>query len=95
MNKIYVGDLNTEIQVDCVSDISQATAYAISVVKPDGTKVDWPAELIENSVSIISYSTVLGDLNVAGVYRLQAVVTMPNWQGRGETDLLPVYKHYA
>lgn len=81
-NKIYVGDIGTVIELDCVSDISTATVTKIRYQKPDRKVGEWPAVRSGNK---ISFTTVSGSLDQAGTWRLQAYVEMPNWRGRGET----------
>lgn len=39
----------------------------------------------------ISYTTLAGDLDQSGQYRLQARVTLPSGAWRGETAVLTVY----
>ena len=93
MSKVYVGDIGTEIVLDCGTSIVTATTLKIKVRKPSGQLVEWTATL--KGTTQMSYITQSGDLSVDGVYRLQAYVVMTGWTGRGETADLIVYKDYA
>jgi len=42
----------------------------------------------------IQYITVSGDLSVAGEYRAQAAITVPNWSGLGGTFWFNVYNEF-
>ncbi len=92
MNKVYKGDVGTEIVLECDDDISSAVALEIHVQKPDGSMTSWPATL--KGTTQLSRYTAVGDLDQSGVYRLQAGVTLPSWSGRGEVVALVVYDHY-
>ena len=84
MSKIYVGDVGTEIILDCGVDLTTATSVAIKVKKPSTTQsVTWAATVL--SPNSIRYITSTGDINVSGLYKLQAIVSMPGWSGAGET----------
>lgn len=77
-SEVHVGDIGTVIQVTIKDssgtaiDISGASTKSILVLKPDGTEVTWDAEYVtDGSDGAINYTTVSGDLNVAGVCYLQ------------------------
>jgi hypothetical protein len=89
MSKIYVGDIGTDIRLDCGSDISTATETNIEVLKPDGSTETWTGTIVDDN--FISHITVDGDLDMKGSYKVQAAVTMPAWEGRGETTSFIVY----
>jgi len=91
-NKIYVGDVGTEILVDCVEDISQATKTELRVLKPDKTEVVWLA-VIEGATKL-KYIVQPGDIDQAGLWVVQAYVELPNWKGRGESDYFEVFEHF-
>ncbi len=94
MGKSYVGDIGTEIILDCGSDISAATEKAIVVRLPDDNEVSWSAEFVAGEPTKIKHVTVAGDLAQPGLFRLQAEVTVPGWSGRGETVALAVYDKF-
>jgi len=90
VSKIFVGDTGTAIIVDCGSDISTATVHDIKVRKPNGDVVVWSASIYQNN--FLKYITVDGDLNLAGDYFVESIITLPSWKGTGETDRFTVYK---
>ena len=82
MSNVFVGDVGTEIVLDCGVDISSATLRKIIVRKPmSSTRTEWNA-IAEGSTSI-KYVTTEGDIDSAGIMTLQAYVEMPNWKGYG------------
>jgi uncharacterized membrane protein len=87
--KPYVGDIGTQIVLDCGQDISSASARSIEARRPDGTTVSWPA--VASGSNAISYTTDANSLNMPGIWLLQAKVTMGAGVWRGETAQLQVY----
>lgn len=88
MTTVFVGDIGTEIIIDCGTDISTATLLKIEARKPDGVKVLWTATL--SGTQKIKYAVQSGDINLAGRWDLQAYVEMPGWSGRGEIATMRV-----
>lgn len=93
MTKPYVGDTGTAIVLDCGQNITAATARTIEVRKPDGSTASWTASA--SGTDAISYTTLAGDLDQQGQYRLQALVTLPSGTWRGETAVLTVYAAFG
>lgn len=93
MSKLYVGDTGTVIILDCGQDISAASARSIEVRKPDGTTVTWSA--VASGSNSIAFTTLAGSLDMPGRWRLQAHVTLPSGQWRGETAMLDVYSPFG
>ncbi len=84
MYEVYVGDVGTEVSLNCGVDISTATVRKILVQKPNTTAVvEWSA--MADGANSIRYLTTTGDLDVAGTYHLQPYVELPGWSGKGET----------
>jgi MinD-like ATPase involved in chromosome partitioning or flagellar assembly len=92
-NEVYVGDVGTQIVLDCEQDISTATVREILARKPDGTVVTWPASA--SGTDAISYTILAGDLDQRGQWRLQARVTMPDGSWLGRTAKLLVYSPFT
>lgn len=88
MSVVFVGDVGTEIILDCGTDVSSATIKNIVVRKPNGAKLTWGA--VSEGTNSIKHVTVLGDLDVAGKWELQASISMPTWQGVGDIATLIV-----
>lgn len=91
-NKYYVGDIGTDIIVDCGSTITGATATTLKVKKPDGAEVEWAASI--DGTDHLKYTTLIDDFSVPGTYFLQASLTLGGWTGLGETARFIVYEHY-
>ena len=83
-NKYYVGDIGTDIIVDCGQSISDATIKQIKYKKPDGTIGYWEADIYQNNY--LKYTTEENDWDQHGVWYVNAYVEMTAWKGRGETD---------
>jgi hypothetical protein len=93
MNKIYIGDIGTQIKLDCGQDISTATTKQIQYKKPDGTTGAWTATI--DTLRYLTFTTVLGTLDQAGVWQLQAYIVMPTWTGHGETADMIVFNLFT
>jgi hypothetical protein len=93
MSKTYVGDTGTLITLDCGVDVSAATGRSILARKPDGTQVTWTAQA--SGTNSIAFATLVGSLDQAGKWRLQAQVVMPSGTWKGETAVLTVYPPFA
>lgn len=91
-DKSYVGDIGTEIIVDCGVDISTATTHNLMMQKPDLTSVELVGTI--HNENFIKYTTIDGDLDQAGIYRIQSKVVISGWQGLGETAKLRIYDPY-
>ena len=90
MSKVYVGDDGTEIMLDTGADLTGNTSLQISARNPDGVTVLWPATQV-GSTSVIKCITSPTTLNIAGTWKLQAKVAIPNWSGHGETFAFVVH----
>jgi hypothetical protein len=88
MSKVYVGDVGTEIVVNCGVNISSATEMSIKARKPSGAMVTLSAVL--SGQNYMKHVTTEGEMNEPGNWQLQAYVDMPTWRGLGETAILPV-----
>jgi len=91
-NKHYIGEIGTDIIVDCGQDITGATNTELVVKKPDGSIVTWTATIY--NTNYLKYTTVSGDFDQAGTYRLQASLTLSGWTGYGETSEFIIYDRY-
>jgi hypothetical protein len=92
MSKVYVGDTGTLIELDTGVSLAGATVLEIKVRKPDGTLATWSASA---SATKLAYTTQPTTLDQAGVWRLQASVTLPSGKWLGETALLSVHPPMA
>ena len=69
---IYVNEIGKVFRVECVAELLGATVTELHVRKPDGTVVEWSADISDESVLV--YSSVEGDLDQVGIYTLQSYV---------------------
>ena len=88
-DKPFVGDVGTDIIVNCGVNITGATGTKILYYKPSGVSGEWTADVYQSNY--LKYTTVAGDFDEAGTYRIQAKLTLTGWTGRGETDMFKVY----
>lgn len=90
-NSIYVGDVGTDIILDCGSPLSSATVLKILFKRPDKTTGEWVASSVPGNPNQLHYVLQTGDVAVPGVWILQAFVTMPGWSGKGKVVKLTVH----
>ena len=91
-DKYYVGDVGTDIIVNCGSVITGATNTKLKIKKPDGTEVEWTAAI--DGTNYLKYTTIVGDFNLPGAYYLQASLTINGWSGLGETVRFDIFDPY-
>lgn len=81
-DEIHVGNVGTTFKCTIESssraeNIGGATTKNIIFTKPDGTKVTKDASLFTDGLDgIMVYTTVAGDLNIAGLWRIQGYVEL-------------------
>ena len=91
--KIYVGDWGVVFSVLSGIDLTLATSYKLKIIKADGRNVEWACTVATPATAgYLTYTSVLGDLDVAGNYRLNAYVTFSSGVFTGETAVFRVYK---
>jgi len=88
MATIFVGDIGTEIELDCGQDVSLAAVRKIFALKPDQTVAEWVA--VQSGSNSILYVTVAGDIDQVGRHYLQSYLEISGWKGRGEVVILDV-----
>ena len=88
MSAVYTGAVGTEIVLDCGVDTTQAEVRSIVARKPNGAKVTWNA--LQEGITLIKHITAAGDLDMAGVWKLQAYIEIPGWKGCGSVAILTV-----
>lgn len=94
-DKRYVGEIGTEIIVDCGRNVVGAEIMEIHVKKPDGTTAIWPATPYASSKSSIRYITVADDFEQSGSYEIQARIKLAGWDGLGKTVQFEVFDKFA
>lgn len=95
-DKMYVGDIGTALVANIGADIEGATDTKLLVQKPDGTEVEWLADVfeIDGDKNYLRYLTEAGDFDQAGRYRVQSKLTKDGWDGKGETAKIKVYAKF-
>jgi hypothetical protein len=93
-NELHENDIGTEIVLTLsdsgtVVDLAAATLLEIHVRKPDGTIVEWDAELYTDGTDgkLVHY-TEEDDLDAAGVWKLQGYIEMAG--GKWHTEAVTV-----
>jgi hypothetical protein len=91
--KIYKNDWGVVFSVSTGIDLTNATAYKLKIIKPDGRNVEWSCTVATPATSgFLSYTSVSGDLDVDGNFKLNAYITFANGVFTGETAVFRVYK---
>lgn len=94
MGKVYVGDIGTAIIIDCEESLVDVLSNpVINVKKPNGTTAQWTGAVYDTTK--VKYSTIAGDLDVAGTYILQPYVAFATWSGKGVSVELQVYPAFG
>ena len=98
-SEIHVGDIGTAFVATVmdgtsVVDVSSATVKQIYMQKPDGASTVLTKDCLfytDGTDGKIIYTTVAGDLDTAGVWRMQAFVTLTS--GSWHSDIISVRVH--
>jgi hypothetical protein len=91
---VRLGDIGTIFQATLVDaddgsaiDVSLATTQEFIYKKPDDTKVTKTTVFASGGTDgVIRYVTVLDDLDLIGVWQLQAHIITPSGEWHSETD---------
>ncbi len=66
-------------------DISAATGMAVKFEKPDGTAISRTGTLNTDGLDgKMKYTTIAGDIDQAGRWKVQAAAVIGGWNGRSE-----------
>ena len=92
-DKIYKGDIGTQIILDTSRDISDQTSIFIKYIKPDGiTSGQWEASL-DSTEKKLTFTTIDGSLDQVGIWMLQGYIATPTWSGHTEQVRLEVHEY--
>lgn len=100
-NEIHVGDIGTAFDVtlydgDDVVDLTGYTSLIFNFIKPDGTCMPKTAvPKTDGTDGILRYITIIGDLDQAGTWILQAVVELPTGKWSSDTTKFKVHGNVA
>jgi hypothetical protein len=78
MSTLYITQ-PIDITLDCTLDgvaMSTATSAVINYRKPDKSEASWTGT-VDNAAGTVSYSAIAADIDQAGTWLLQPVVTFP------------------
>jgi len=96
---IRVGDIGISFKVtiedcDSIVDISAATTKQILLYKPDGSVLTKTASFFTDGTDgILKYSTISGDIDIAGFWRIEAYVVLGSSEYYSEIARFRVYNH--
>jgi len=96
--EVHVGDIGTEIRLvvynqdDSLSNLSLSTETLFWITKPNGTVLEVTADLYSDGTDgILTYTTIDGDIDVAGAYKVQAVVSFSSGVYHSSVQTFRVY----
>ena len=88
-SKHYVGEIGASLLIDTGINVLAATLVRINVLRPDGEEATWDGVVYQTT--IIKHIMQEGDVDVPGIYKLQAYIETETMKLRGETIELYVY----
>lgn len=91
-NKAYRDSVGLDIIINMQADISAATAQSLLIKKPDGSFIVWSATVYDTNY--LKHTTVAGDINIAGIYKINPKLTFSTQIIYGETVDLIIYEHF-
>lgn len=83
-SEIHEDDIGTKLLATIIDDnevvnISSASSLTLLIKKPNGSILTRPATLeTDGTDGKMYYITVAGDLDEAGIYKIQGLVVLPN-----------------
>lgn len=96
-NEMHIGDIGSVIRITVKDagvavDISSASTKQILLEKPDGTILTKTAQFLTTGADgVIQYTTIAGDLDVAGIWRAQAYIVSATWSGHSSPYQFTVF----
>ncbi len=99
--EIHKGDIGTAFQITmrdengAIIDLTSASEKKIRLQRPDLTTTEVNATFATNGADgVIQWKTaVAGDLNQAGTWKIQGVVTLSNGKWHSNIDSFKVYEN--
>lgn len=68
--RIYEGDVGVKFLVSTGIDLTEATVIQLKVLKGDLSAATWSATFNVDDPTIVEYTSVAGDLDVSGKYKM-------------------------
>ncbi len=97
VREIHVEDIGTSFRVtvydgNVIVDIASASTMTLNFFKPDKTTLSKTAvHFTDGTDGILEYITISGDLDQAGKWKIQAVVTLPTGTWSSDITKFTVY----
>jgi len=89
--KIYVGQTKLRLTVECLADLTGATAQVIKYIKPDESTGSFTAILPEAAKGDIYYDFQTDDLDMSGDWTFWSYITFADGSVPGEAFTIHVY----
>lgn len=85
---IRIGDNMTVITLDFGEDLSLGANAVIMALPPRSSRPRrWEADIDGNTIYYVTYE---GDLDVAGTWKLQGYIELPDWEGHSTITTMEV-----
>lgn len=86
--QIYVGDTGTRFNFTVTEegsavDLTGYSSLEIRLQRPDKTVFDRDLTVIDATTGQVRYTTLAGDLDQAGRWHFQLLISIPEWSGAG------------
>jgi hypothetical protein len=91
--RIYQNDVGVEFRFNVGQSLAGATKMEFHIQKPDGTEIARTATQY-GATQYITYTTIAGDLNLSGDYRVHAYVEWSSSKHHGKTVIVRIYPEY-
>jgi len=99
IREIHVGDIGTVFSITVkdgvkVVDVSSASSKNVIFAKPDGTVLNFSGTYeTDGTDGIVNYTTVLGDLDLIGMWSIQVHIVMPNGEWKSDIGSFDVFSN--
>lgn len=87
----YIGEVGTEIILNCGKDLTNAQSLKILVKKPNGQVVVWDAEPYRSDKNSLRHVTEATDFDQSGEYLIQSKVKIGGTEGLGSSASFMIY----
>jgi len=75
---MIIGDIGSLIELDTGEDLSTGSNAKIKYKKPSGVTGEWTGVIDDTK---ITYTTIAGDIDEAGTWSFQGLITVGIWTG--------------
>jgi hypothetical protein len=90
---VHVGDIGIVITFDTGEDLTAATVHQLFYRKPNGTTGEWVNTI--DGTKLTFTTTAATDLDVGGVWTIQAYVESGTWKRHSDEDKFGVEANIA